>query len=92
MVLNKFWLLAPLNGYLGRTTLGRSKEAYGLVNKAVNVMSHDGHSYQIPFYGCREKNKLNHGLIGYTNSAQMPNFLETLLGDTDPQMLSPCPR
>ncbi|MFC6223923.1 hypothetical protein ACFP2F_11785 [Hymenobacter artigasi] len=91
-VLNKFWLLAPLNWYLGYTQLGRSNSAYGFVADAVNTRSHDGHSYQIPFYGCREKGKFNHGLIGYSNSAQMPYFLETLLGDTSPQVLSPCPR
>lgn len=91
-VLNKFWLLSPLSWYLGYTQLGRSNKAYGFVADAVNVRSRDGHSYQIPFYGCREKGKFNHGLIGYANSAQMPYFLETLLGDTPPQVLSPCPR
>jgi hypothetical protein len=80
-VLNKFWIFAPLNKYLGITTLGRSRADYqNHVPQAVTTSG--GKSFLVPFYIGAEKHKLNHSLSGYATSKQMPVFLTLLFSNT----------
>ncbi|MGI4759166.1 MAG: hypothetical protein ACRYF0_00565 [Janthinobacterium lividum] len=79
-VLNKFWVFAPLNTFLGITTLGRSRLDYqNYVPRAVTNAG--GESFLVPFYSGKEKHKWNHSLTGYATSEQMPVFLHTLFSD-----------
>jgi hypothetical protein len=92
IVLNKLYVFAFLHRTLGITNLGRTNYAYNIVAERVNHLSTGGRSYQVPFYGCHEKGKFNHGLTGYANSNQMPTFLNVLLSDSPPPAIMPCPR